>query len=69
MGNKIIVFTGSPALSSVANEPLSVGEGINKFLKELDISFRRDSISLRPRINKMDSAKHREQKRKGEFLF
>lgn len=69
MGNKIIVFTGSPTLSYVANGPQSVGEGVNKFLKELDISFRRDSVSHRPRINKMDSTKDREQKKKGEYLF
>lgn len=69
LGNKVIVFSGSPSLKSTANEPLSIGEGINKFLKELDITFRRDSVSLRPRINKINSTKHREQKKKGEFLF
>jgi len=69
LGNKVLVFTGIPSLNSVANEPLSVGEGVNKFLKELDITFRRDSVSFRPRINKMDSTKHREQRKKGEFLF
>ena len=69
LGDKIIVFTGSPSINSTANSPLSVGEGVNKFLKELDITFRRDSISFRPRINKSDSVKHREQKKKGNFCF
>jgi|Transcript_77412 ATP-binding cassette subfamily E protein 1 len=69
LGDKIIVFTGTPSVNSIANTPLSVGEGINKFLRELDITFRRDPVSLRPRINKLNSAKHKDQKKNGNFLF
>jgi len=69
LGDKVIVFSGTPSINSEASMPLSVGEGINKFLKELDITFRRDSVSLRPRINKFNSTKHQEQKKKGQFLF
>ena len=69
LGDKVIVFTGQTSINCTANSPLSLGEGVNKFLKELDITFRRDSISFRPRINKLDSVKHKEQKKKGQFLF
>lgn len=69
LGDKIIVFTGTSSLNSIANTPVSVGEGVNKFLKDLGITFRRDSVSLRPRINKLNSAKDKDQKKKGNFLF
>jgi ATP-binding cassette subfamily E protein 1 len=69
LGNRIIVFSGSPSISTIANTPLGIGEGVNKFLKEMDITFRLDQVTLRPRINKLDSTKHREQKKRGEYIF
>ncbi len=42
---------------------------MNKFLKSLDITFRRDPTNFRPRINKLDSVKDSEQKRAGNFFF
>ena len=35
---------------------------MNSFLKNLNITFRRDPTNYRPRINKKDSTKDREQK-------
>ena len=69
LGNRIIVFSGSPSISTIANTPLGIGEGVNKFLKEMDITFRLDQVTLRPRINKLDSTKHRDQKKRGEYIF
>jgi ATP-binding cassette subfamily E protein 1 len=69
LGNRIIVFSGSPSISAIANTPLGIGEGVNKFLKEMDITFRLDQVTLRPRINKLDSTKHRDQKKRGEYIF
>lgn len=42
---------------------------MNKFLKSLDITFRRDPTNFRPRINKMDSLKDKEQKTAGNYFF
>lgn len=42
---------------------------MNRFLKMLDITFRRDSETYRPRINKKESVKDVEQKRSGQFFF
>lgn len=42
---------------------------MNKFLKQLNITFRRDNESHRPRINKLDSLKDAEQKRSGNYFF
>lgn len=42
---------------------------MNRFLKHLSITFRRDPNNYRPRINKMDSQKDREQKASGNYFF
>ena len=49
--------------------PQTLLDGMNRFLKQLDITFRRDAESYRPRINKMDSVKDLEQKRNGTYFF
>ena len=38
---------------------------MNKFLASLEITFRRDPTNYRPRVNKLNSIKDREQK--GEY--
>ena len=35
---------------------------MNRFLASLEITFRRDPTNFRPRVNKRDSVKDREQK-------
>ena len=43
--------------------------GMNKFLKMMDITFRRDPNNFRPRINKNNSQKDQEQKLTGDFFL
>lgn len=70
MADKVIVYEGTPGVSCVAKSPCSVIDGFNLFLKHLDVTFRRDPINCRPRINKKNSQKDKEQKARGEyFLF
>lgn len=69
LADKIILFEGEPSVQSVASEPLEVKTAMNKFLKSLDITFRRDNESNRPRINKYGSVKDREQKASGKYFF
>jgi len=38
-------------------------------LEALSITFRRDPSNFRPRINKMDSVKDKEQKTAGNYFF
>lgn len=52
-----------------ASSVLSMRDGMNKFLKKLNITFRRDPETKRPRANKIDSVKDREQKEKGEYYY
>jgi ATP-binding cassette, sub-family E, member 1 len=42
---------------------------MNSFLKQLNITFRRDPTNYRPRINKGDSIKDREQKLNGNYFY
>jgi ATP-binding cassette subfamily E protein 1 len=44
-------------------------EGMNAFLRQLQITFRRDPTNWRPRINKHDSVKDTEQKASGNYFF
>lgn len=69
LADKVIVFEGEPGLQSRATKPLSLAEGMNKFLKGLDITFRRDESNYRPKVNKPGSAKDREQKNSNRYFF
>ena len=42
---------------------------MNTFLRNLEITFRRDPTNYRPRINKKESTKDREQKLAGTFYY
>ncbi|ELQ74788.1 RNAse L inhibitor, ABC superfamily [Trachipleistophora hominis] len=69
LADKMILFEGEPAVSSVASEPLDVNLAMNTFLKGLDITFRRDPETNRPRINKWGSVKDKEQKEAQKYFF
>ena len=65
----LIVFEGEPEIEGYASKPLGKREGMNRFLKFLGITFRRDKDTLRPRINKPGSRLDRIQKQKGEYYY
>merc|ERR1712127_663664 len=70
MADRVIVYEGTPGVECTARTPTSVAEGFNSFLKQLNVTFRRDPINFRPRINKKNSRVDRMQKAAGEyFLF
>jgi ATP-binding cassette, sub-family E, member 1 len=69
LADRVIVYEGNPGVEATANAPQSLLTGMNTFLKQLEITFRRDPTNFRPRINKMDSVKDREQKQAGTFFF
>ncbi|KAK9806748.1 hypothetical protein WJX72_001148 [[Myrmecia] bisecta] len=69
LADRVIVYEGTPSKAATANAPQSLLTGMNMFLKNLDITFRRDPTNYRPRINKKDSLKDREQKEAGSFYY
>jgi len=58
----IMVFKGQPGLRGEALAPSSMQKGMNEFLRDMGITFRRDPESKRPRINKPGSWLDRYQK-------
>ncbi|RLF12375.1 MAG: ribosome biogenesis/translation initiation ATPase RLI [Thermoprotei archaeon] len=69
IADSIMVFEGEPGVRGYASEPLDLRSGFNKFLKNLDVTFRRDLHSGRVRINKPDSYLHRKQRSMGEYYY
>jgi len=69
LADRLLVFDGEPAKSGHAAPPQGMREGMNEFLANLDITFRRDERTSRPRINKPDSQLDRKQKNAGEYYY
>ncbi|PON37476.1 ABC transporter ABCE [Parasponia andersonii] len=69
LADRVIVYEGQPSIDCTANSPQSLLTGMNLFLSHLDITFRRDPTNYRPRINKLDSTKDREQKSAGSYYY
>ncbi len=69
VSDSMMVFGGEPGRRGVGEGPMEMRTGMNRFLKEVDITFRRDADTHRPRINKPDSRLDREQKGKGEYYY
>lgn len=68
LADRVIVYEGEPSKDCVANSPQALISGMNMFLEMLDITFRRDPSNFRPRINKLDSVKDKEQKLSGNYF-
>jgi ATP-binding cassette subfamily E protein 1 len=68
LADRVIVFDGEPGINAHANKPESLLTGCNSFLKNLDVTFRRDPTNFRPRINKLNSQLDQEQKLNGNYV-
>jgi len=69
VSDALIVFDGESGKYGKARGPYSLHEGMNRFLKDVDITFRRDEETQRPRVNKPDSFMERKQKQSGEYYY
>lgn len=69
LADRVVVYEGQPGVECTARKPEILLTGMNRFLKHLSITFRRDPNNYRPRINKMDSQKDKEQKASGNYFF
>ncbi|MFA5101533.1 MAG: ribosome biogenesis/translation initiation ATPase RLI [Candidatus Thermoplasmatota archaeon] len=69
VSDALIVFDGKPGKEGRAQGPFSLHEGMNRFLRNVDITFRRDEETKRPRVNKPDSYMERQQKQSGEYYY
>ena len=69
LADRLMVFDGEPSEYGHAGVPQEMRAGMNDFLEDLDITFRRDERTKRPRINKPDSQLDRKQKKQGEYYY
>ncbi|RNJ77652.1 MAG: ribosome biogenesis/translation initiation ATPase RLI, partial [Nitrosopumilus sp. H8] len=69
MSDTMVIFQGEPGVAGRATSPMPKSVAMNLFLKSLDMSFRRDEKSLRPRVNKIDSRLDKSQKTSGNYYY
>ena len=67
LAGSMIVFEGTPSKEGKVKGPLAKNEAMNHILKNLDITYRKDQQSGRPRINKPQSQLDQEQRAKKEY--
>jgi ATP-binding cassette subfamily E protein 1 len=69
IADRLLVFSGKPGEMGTANPPLSLRDGMNEFLREMEVTFRRDPLTKRPRVNKEKSKMDKFQKQIGEYYY
>lgn len=69
IADSILVFEGTPGIEGKALAPLNLRDGFNLFLKIMGITFRREKLTKRPRVNKIGSTKDVYQKRINEYYY
>ena len=57
LADRVIVFEGEASIKTKANSPECLLTGMNRFLKSLGVTIRRDRNNSRPRINRRGSTK------------
>lgn len=68
LADRVLFFRGVPGVEGFVSEPMGKSEGMNSFLKSMDITVRRDAETARPRINKRYSILDAEQREKGMYM-
>lgn len=69
VSDSIMVFSGKPGVDGRGRGPFDLRTGMNEFLKEAGVTFRRDKETKRPRINKPGSQLDKHGKEVGEFYY
>ena len=69
IADRLMIFAGEPGVYGTANPPTDLRRGMNTFLKDMGITFRRDPVTKRPRVNKEGSKLDRHQKKIGEYYY
>lgn len=67
VSDSLLVFEGEGGIQGKATGPFDLRDGMNRFLSSVNVTFRRDHDSRRPRINKGESRKDREQRNVGDY--
>ncbi len=68
LADRVVVYEGVPGVECTALGAEPLLSGFNRFLKQLEVTFRRDDESHRPRINKRGSQLDQSQKKSGNYF-
>ena len=69
IADSLMVFHGEAGRTGYGGTPMKLEEGMNTFLRDMNITFRRDGDTKRPRVNKEASRLDKEQKRTGRYYY
>lgn len=69
ISKEIAVFFGVPAIEGKILGPFDMETGMNLFLEDLNLTFRRDPESNRPRANKLNSQMDEKQKKEKKLYY
>ncbi|TFF98846.1 MAG: ribosome biogenesis/translation initiation ATPase RLI [Promethearchaeota archaeon] len=69
IADSLLIFKGIPGIEGRALSPQNLRDGFNTFLKIMGITFRRDTRTKRPRVNKIGSNKDSYQKSINEYYY
>lgn len=69
ISDRILLFEGEVSKKGVANKIDIIENSFNRFLKEQEMTFRQDPETKRPRANKPDSQKDKEQRKENKYYY
>ena len=69
LSDSLVVFKGAPGKSGEASSVRTLRNGMNAFLQEMGVTFRRDPQTGRPRVNKDGSQLDTQQKASGDYYY
>ena len=69
VSDSMLVFEGVPSRSGSVVGPVPKGDGLNRVLRSLNLTYRKDHSNGRARINKEGSVLDREQKKSGKYYY
>ncbi len=69
LSDSLLLFNGNNGVNGIAHAPTNKHDSMNKFLKQLQITYRRDIESGRPRVNKNNSRLDKEQKSNNQYYY
>ena len=69
VSDSMVIFEGVSSVKGYATSPMPKIDAMNIFIKSLDITFRRDEKSRRPRVNKDGSRLDKDQKSNQNYYY
>jgi len=69
IADSLMVFHGEAGRTGEGGHPMKLEDGMNAFLRDMGVTFRRDQETKRPRVNKEGSRLDKQQKSNGRYYY